>query len=96
VDPQWVRDRLLTAFTDFHEVHGPVVIFALGRACMAAQLSSAVFIAQTVQNDPDILLRSILVTRSAFNVFDDLLDCAVRFQSNHPLFFGYDPPRTLF
>jgi hypothetical protein len=63
---------------------------------MATQLSNAVFIAQTIQNDPDLLLRSILLAGSALDVFYDLLACAVRFLSNHPLLFGPDPPRTLF
>lgn len=44
-------------FASFHEVLGPLVMGALGNALTAAQLSDAVFAAQAIQDDPDLIFR---------------------------------------
>jgi hypothetical protein len=59
---------------------------------------NAVLTTQTVQNDPDLLFRGILLACRAFDVFDDRLasDFACSVCVSHlPLHGGHDEPETL-
>src|SRR5690606_23713745 len=44
-----------SALAGFHELLGPGVIQALRDAFLAAQFGNAVFAAQTIENDPDLV-----------------------------------------
>jgi hypothetical protein len=56
-----------------HEVLGPFVVQTLGDTFSAAQFGNAVFASQPIQYDTYILLRTVLLTRLAFNITNDLL-----------------------
>ncbi len=55
-----------------HEVLGPFVIKALGNAFSAAQFGNTVFTTQAIQNNADLLLRTVLLTRLALDVMNNL------------------------
>jgi hypothetical protein len=56
-----------------HDVPRPFVVNALRDALTTALLSNASRATQVIQDDPDLLFRSILFAGRPFNVFDDLL-----------------------
>jgi hypothetical protein len=60
--------RRQPALAIFNEVR-PFLINPLGNAFAAAQLGNAIFAAQAFQNDPDLLLRTILPARATTDVF---------------------------
>jgi len=55
-----------------HEVFRPFVVKTLDNAFTSAQLGNAVFAAQSIQNNTDLLLRTVLLTRLALDVANDL------------------------
>ena len=55
-----------------HKVLGPFIVMALGDAFAAAQLGYAVFATQAIQYDTYLLLRTVLLTRFALDVTNDL------------------------
>jgi hypothetical protein len=56
----------------FHEVLGPFVTKALGDALSPAQPGYSVFATQVIQYDEYSLLRTVLLTRLALDVKNDL------------------------
>ena len=61
-----------TLFASLHEVLGPLVIQTLRNAFSSAQLGNAVLATQSIQNNANFLLRTVLLTRLALDVTSDL------------------------
>ena len=80
---------------DLHEVFKPFIIETLRNPLRATQLSNTVFATKAIQYDPDLLFRKIILARSAFDIFDDVLARALRCFSHLPLLSDYDEKETL-
>jgi hypothetical protein len=66
-----------TFLASFEELLGPAVVEALCDALSPTQLGNAVFALQTVQHDPDLLFRRVLLAGRSADVFDDFLEMAL-------------------
>jgi len=55
-----------------HEVLGPFVVQTLGNTFSSTQLRNAVFATQAIQYDTYFFLRTVLLTRLALDVTNDL------------------------
>jgi hypothetical protein len=62
-----------TLLARLHKVLGPLVVQTLGNAFAPTQLGDAVFAAQAVQHNTDLLLRTVWLTRLTFDVLNDVL-----------------------